>query len=189
MNTDIVTEGIVLTQEMIHLITTHTIGCVATVRPDGLPAVSPKATFLVLDDWTIAFAHIRSPGTVENLRRCPDLEVNFIDIFARRGCRIRGHARYVPRDDADADLRKRFKDEWADLYPLIKGIVVIAVTQAEVLSSPSYDIGATTSQLIKDWLRRYATALGFTVTKQGDEAAESDGTMHSSTDSNTSAFE
>ena len=158
--------GVVLTKEMIHLITAHTVGCVATVRPDGSPAVSPKGTFLVLDDRTIAFAHIRSPGTVENLQRCPDSEVDFIDIFARKGCRVRGRARYIALDDADADLQTKFKSKWADLYPLIQGIVVIAVTQAEALSSPSYEVGTDMTQLTEHWLRHYAAALGFTVTKQ-----------------------
>ena len=152
-----------LTQERIHLITTYRVGCVATVRPDGSPAVSPKATFVVLDDRTIAFANIRSPGTVENLRRDPSMEVNFVDVFARKACRVRGHARYVLRNDADVDLQTRFKNEWADLYPLIQGIVVVAVTHAETLSSPSYDVGAAASQLTEHWLHHYAAALGFSV--------------------------
>jgi len=159
----------VLTGEMIDLITTHTIGCVATVRPDGAPAVSPKATFLVLDDRTIAFANIRSQGTVENLRRRPDVEVDFIDPFARLGCRVRGHARYVLRDDAEAPLRTKFKEKWPDLYDLVHGIVTIDVTEAEALTSPSYDVGAVAGQLAEHWLRRYATDLGFAVTRQAHD--------------------
>ncbi len=157
-----------LTQEITRLIETYTIGCVATVRADGAPAVSPKATFLVLDDRTIAFANIRSTGTVENLRRRPDVEVDFIDIFARKGCRIRGRARYVLRDDAEADLRTKFKDGWPDLYDLMRGFVLIDITEAESLSSPTYDVGAVAGQLTEYWLRHYASALGFAVTKQTD---------------------
>ena len=151
---------------MIHLIATYTIGCVATVGSDGAPAVSPKGTFLVLDNRTIAFANIRSQGTVANLRRRPDVEVNFIDVFARKACRVRGRARYVSRDDAEADLRTKFKDAWSDLYDLILGIVTIDVIEAEMLSSPSYDLGAVTGVLTEYWLRSYGTALGFTVTKR-----------------------
>ena len=155
-----------LTKQMIQLIETYTIGCVATVRPDGAPAVSPKATFLVLDDHTIAFANIRSPGTVENLRGHPEVEVNFIDAFARIGCRVRGATNYILDDEINSELRALFKDKWPDLYELIQGVVIIEVTEAEVLSSPSYDVGAVTNQLTEQWLRRYATALGFAVTKQ-----------------------
>ena len=159
-----------LTQEMVHLITTYTIGCVATVRPDGSPAVSPKATFLVLDDRTLAFANIRSPGTVENLHRRPNVEVNFIDIFARKGCRVRGRARFILRDDTDTDIMASFNNKWPDLYPLIQGIVVIAVTEAEALSSPSYDVGATANQLTEQWLCHYAAFFGFAVTKETDRS-------------------
>ena len=155
-----------LTKQMVQLIKTYTIGCVATVRPDGAPAVSPKATFLVLDDHTIAFANIRSPGTVENLRWRSEVEVNFLDVFARIGCRVRGAGSYIPGDETKSDLRALFKDQWPDLYELIQGVVIIKVTEAEILSSPSYDVGAVADQLTEQWLRRYAAALGFAVTKK-----------------------
>ena len=58
----------------------------ATVTPEGRPAVSPKGTFLVLDDETIAFGHIRSPGTLANLARRPEAEVNFVDQWTAREC-------------------------------------------------------------------------------------------------------
>ena len=40
---------------MVKLIEENTIGLVATVTPDGFPAVSPKATMIVLDGTHIAF--------------------------------------------------------------------------------------------------------------------------------------
>jgi len=40
-------------------------------------------TFVVLDDRTIAFGEIRSPGTIRNLRANPRIEVNFVDVFVR----------------------------------------------------------------------------------------------------------
>ena len=161
-----------LTAEMIHLVSTYTIGCVATVRPDGAPAVSPKATFLVLDDRTLAFANIRSEGTIENLDHRPELEIDFIDIFARRGCRVRGRTRYVLRDEADADLQARFKEQWSELFDLVHGIVVVEVTQADLLTSPAYDVGAVEDQLTEQWLRKHASALGFTVVRASAHSAE-----------------
>ena len=161
-----------LTQEMIGLIASHTIGFVATVRSDGAPAVSPKAPFLVLDARPIAFAHRRSRGTVENLRGCPDVEVNFIDVLARKACRVRGRPRYVLRQDAEADLQARYREGWPDLYHLMQGFVVIDVTAAEIILSPAYDVGAKADQLTEHWLRRYAAGLGFTLTKGGERPAE-----------------
>lgn len=155
-----------LTEQMIRLISAYTIGCVATVRPDGAPAVSPKGTFLVFDDRTIAFANIRSQGTVENIRRDPRVEVDFIDVFGRKGCRISGLARYVAIEDAEPGDRTMFRDKWPDLYDLVRGIVFIDVVDGEDLSSPSYDIGAVRSELAEKWLRQYADVLGFAVMKQ-----------------------
>ena len=48
-----------LTEEMQYIIRNFNAGSVATVDADGRPKVSPKATFLILDDATIAFANIR----------------------------------------------------------------------------------------------------------------------------------
>jgi hypothetical protein len=36
------------------------LGFVATIAADGTPCVSPKATFFVVDDCTIAYGDIRS---------------------------------------------------------------------------------------------------------------------------------
>ena len=64
------------------------LGFVATITPDGQPAVSPKGTFLVLDDATIGFGNIRSPGTLANLAARPGVEVCFVDPFTRKGARL-----------------------------------------------------------------------------------------------------
>ena len=56
-----------LTDAMRQLIEENTVGLVATVTPDGAPAVSPKGTTVILDERTIAFGDIRSPQTVRNI--------------------------------------------------------------------------------------------------------------------------
>ncbi len=155
-----------LTDAMKAIIETYTVGCLATVRPDGTPSVSPKGTFLIVDDRTVAFAHIRSQGTVDNLRSRADVEVDFIDVFRRKGCRVRGIATYAPRDQAEPLLLARFKDSWPDLYGLLKGVAVIAVTAAEIVTSPAYDVGAVPDALAEHWLRHHATRLGFAVSKR-----------------------
>jgi len=60
------------------------LGFVATVTEDGMPSLSPKGTFFVLDDETIAFGEIRSPNTMKNLAHQAKAEVNFIDIWLRK---------------------------------------------------------------------------------------------------------
>ena len=77
-----------LTSEMRRLINENTIGLVATVTPEGKPAVSPKATSVVLSPSEIAFLDIRSPKTRQNIKANPNVELNYVDVFRRKACRL-----------------------------------------------------------------------------------------------------
>jgi predicted pyridoxine 5'-phosphate oxidase superfamily flavin-nucleotide-binding protein len=141
-----------LTPEMTRLIAEQPLGFLATVTPDGRPSLSPKGTFTVLDDKTIAFGEIRSPGTIRNLQANPGIDVNFVDVFTRKGCRISGTASIVARGaDGFDELLLRLNTA---LAPRIRAIVVIAIAKALPLSSPSYDDGATEESLRKSWTAR-----------------------------------
>lgn len=74
-----------LTPDMKRIIEEQLLGFVATTAPDGTPNVSPKGAFFVVDDKTIAFGEIRSPGTIRNLRTNSRIEINFVDPFVRKG--------------------------------------------------------------------------------------------------------
>lgn len=131
------------------LITRWRLGNIATVTPGGRPSVSPKGTFLVVDDTTIAFGEIRSPQTVTNLTHNPECEVNFVDAFTRKGARLRGQAAMVRRDTADFDaLYPRFQEVWGDLCDRMNLIVKIDVTEVKPLTTPPYDTGATEDEMI-----------------------------------------
>ena len=71
-----------ITSEMRTLICENTIGLVATVTPGGKPAVSPKATSVVLSPSEIAFLDIRSPKTRQNIKANPNVELNYVDVYA-----------------------------------------------------------------------------------------------------------
>src|SRR6476661_4884177 len=88
-----------LTPDMKRIIQEQRLGFVATADPDGTPNVSPKGTFIVLDDKTIAFGEIRSPGTIRNLCANQRIEVNFVDPFVRKGYRFAGTATVVERQN------------------------------------------------------------------------------------------
>src|SRR4051795_10399626 len=78
-----------LTHDMRRLVEAE-LGFVATVCPDGTPNLSPKGTIAVWDDDHVVFADIRSPGTVENLRANPSVEINVVDQLSRTGYRLKG---------------------------------------------------------------------------------------------------
>ena len=107
-----------LTEPMKKLIATYSAGAVATTNEDGTPAVSPKATFVVVDDTRIAFGNIRSPGTVANIRSRPDVEVNFIDVLARRAVRVKGRAEIVEKEsEAGRRMAPAFEELWGPMCP------------------------------------------------------------------------
>ncbi len=128
-----------LTAPMKRLIANYNAGAVATTNEDGTPAVSPKATFVVIDDGCIAFGNIRSR---------PDVEVNFIDVLTRRAVRIRGQAEVVDKEsDAGRRLLPAFEEHWAPYLEHMQNFVGISITYAELILSPAYDIGHTAEEL------------------------------------------
>ena len=137
-----------LTAPMKRLIANYNAGAVATINEDGTPAVSPKATFVVVDDGCIAFGNIRSPGTVANIRSQPDVEVNFIDVLTRRAVRVRGRAEIVGKEsEAGQRLLPAFRELWTPYLDRMQNFVSISITHAELILSPAYDIGHTAEEL------------------------------------------
>jgi len=143
-----------LTPDMKRIVQDQPLGYVATVSADGAPNVSPKGTFFVVDDATIAFAEIRSPATIRNLQNNPRVEVNFVDPFVRKGYRFAGTAKILLRGEGRFDelLRK----SGSSLAPRVKAIVTISVAKALPLVSPAYDDGTATEDTIRrSWTARF----------------------------------
>ena len=137
-----------LTAPMKRLILNYNAGAVGTINEDGTPAVSPKATFVVIDDGCIAFGNIRSPGTVANIRARPDVEVNFVDVLTRRAVRVKGQAEIVEKtSEAGRRLEPAFQEHWSPYLHHMQCFVSISVTHAELVLSPAYDIGHTADEL------------------------------------------
>jgi predicted pyridoxine 5'-phosphate oxidase superfamily flavin-nucleotide-binding protein len=143
-----------LTADMKRIIEEQLLGFVATTAPpDGTPNVSPKGTFFVVDDNTIAFGEIRSPGTIRNLRANPRIEINFVDPFVRKGYRFAGTADVVERgDDAFDALLGHYHGA---LEPRLRAIVAVTVTKALPLTSPVYDDGAGEPDVRRGWTTRF----------------------------------
>lgn len=138
-----------LTPRMIEIIETWRLGFVATVTVGGHPNISPNGTFVVLDDRTIAFGEIRAPHTVTNLVTQPEVAVSFINPLNRKGVRVHGQAALIRRDTEEfGALIPMFAEEWGALADKINLIVKIPVLEAELLTSPAYDMGASEAELV-----------------------------------------
>jgi predicted pyridoxine 5'-phosphate oxidase superfamily flavin-nucleotide-binding protein len=143
-----------LTADMKRIVREQPLGYVATVSADGSPNLSPKGTFFVVDDATIAFAEIRSPATIRNLQSNPRVEVNFIDPFVRKGYRFAGSAKILAR--GEGNFEELLKKSGTSLAPRVKAVVVISVAKVLPLVSPAYDDGtATETGIRKSWTTRF----------------------------------
>jgi len=147
---------------MIKIITDYNAGAVATVNDDGTPAVSPKATFVIVDDNCIAFGDIRSPGTTANIKQRPNVEVNFIDVLSRQAVRVAGRASIVEKDSAQGqNLMPLFQQNWAPYLDVMQAFVSISITRSELILSPAYDVGhdkAELTQVNLEKLKRLANS-------------------------------
>jgi predicted pyridoxine 5'-phosphate oxidase superfamily flavin-nucleotide-binding protein len=145
-----------ITQDMVDVIESAKLMFVATVRPDGTPNVSPKGSVRALDSEHLIFADIASPGTIENLRTCPAVEVNVVDFISRRGYRFRGSARIVEAGEADFDwIGAWLRTTHGDQAPCTHA-VKIRVTETAELLSPAYTFGHVAEpELRAAWITKY----------------------------------
>ena len=140
-----------LTDQMIATIEHQRLGFLATVDEEGAPRVSPKGTFVVIDEKTIAYGDICSPGSTNRIGCDPRVEVNFVDPLRRSGLRAQGQARFLEAGTPDFETEIARFERWGTLAARIKRIVVIDISSAKPVRTPAYDDGVTEAELIRTW--------------------------------------
>jgi len=143
-----------LTGDMKRVVEEQRLGFVATVCPDGAPSLSPKGTTAVWDDDHLVFANIRSPGTLANLRRNPNVDVNVVDPFVRKGYRFKGTATILENGPV-YERALDFYRQRGSVIRLIHEIVLIHVLNAQAIDSPAYDLGMTEAEVRDRWERHF----------------------------------
>ena len=94
-----------LTEEMRDLIETQKVYFVATADRQGRPNVSPKGSIYVVDDETLAFAHLSSQKTRANLKSNPNnIAVAVADLKALKGYQFRGKAELLEEGNIYNDV-------------------------------------------------------------------------------------
>ena len=145
-----------LTATMKDLITTFPLGFVATITPEGAPAVSPKGTFIALNDTTIAFGDIGSPGTRRNLMANPAVQINFFDPFRRKAVRVSGTATLHPRgSDWFVTHHAKWLDTFGTLANRIALFAQIDIQAASEIWTPPYDDGVTENEMIATYVAKF----------------------------------
>jgi predicted pyridoxine 5'-phosphate oxidase superfamily flavin-nucleotide-binding protein len=139
-----------MTSEVREFIKIQKLGFIATVCPDGTPNLSPKGTTTVWDEDHLIFADIHSPETVSNLRNNPAIEINVVDVFTRRGYRLKGTAKII----SDGPLFKEIANAYGENAKKYKinNFVLVKVERVIEITSPVYDTGITPEEIRGKWV-------------------------------------
>ena len=130
------------------------LGYVATVSENNLPNLSPKGTIIVWDDETLAFADIRSPNTLKNLEKNPNLEINVIDPLIRRGYRLSGIGSIIRAGKNFDAILKHYRE--IGIKSPINAIVLVKIENISPVTSPLYDLGVSELELKEKWKKYFS---------------------------------
>ena len=142
-----------ITHKIRKLLSEQKLGFVATVSPDGTPNLSPKGTIIAWDKNTLAFANIRSPQTMRNLRNNPSVEINVVDPFSRKGFRFNGVAEVISNGEKYDEIFSHYQK--SGVKSSIKSIVLVDVKEVNEILSPLYDLGFTEDEIKTRWKKYY----------------------------------
>jgi len=87
--------------------------------------ISPKGTIIGWTSEFLAFANIRSPDTVNNLKNNPDVEINVIDPLLRRGYLFKGSTRILNDGQMYDEILEFYKN--LGIKSIIHEIILVTV--------------------------------------------------------------
>ena len=144
---------IVISNKIRSFVNFQKLGYVATVSSDNSPNLSPKGTIIVIDESHLAFADIRSPQTIENLRHNSSIEINVVDPISRKGFRFKGDGKIISEGTQFSEILEQYKRN--GIKSKINAIVLVTVNKFSEVTSPSYDLGMTEDELVSKWKKYY----------------------------------
>jgi uncharacterized protein len=142
----------IISEDMRRVVEEQRLGYAATVCPDGTSNLSPEGTTAFWDADRLIFADIRSPGTVENLRHNPTIEVNVVDPISRKGYRFKRTGMVLTDGDLFDEALEFYRERGVEGE--IRAVVLVEVERALPLTSPAYDLGAT-EEVRERWERHH----------------------------------
>ena len=143
-----------ITQEIKDFLNLQKLGYVATVTSDGKPNISPKGTIIGWDSQTLAFADIRSPDTLKNLKDNPNIEINVIDPLLRKGFLFEGQAQIIQDGIVYDEILSHYRQN--GIKSPITSIVLVSVSTVSDVTSPLYDMGITEEEIKSKWQKHFA---------------------------------
>ena len=138
-----------ITSKIKNFLIQQKLGYVATVSSDGMPNISPKGTIIGWDSETLAFANIRSPDTIDNLKNNPNVEINVIDPILRKGYLFSGVCTILTEGDLFDEIFSYYRNY--GVTSMIHSIVLVKVLKISPVTSPLYDMGISEAEMKLKW--------------------------------------
>jgi len=142
-----------ITKEIREFLEQQKLGFVATVSFDGTPNISPKGTIIGWTSDLLAFANIRSPDTVNNLKNNPHVEINVIDPLLRKGFLFKGMSQILHDGQMYDEILAFYKN--SGIKSSINEIVIVAVSDVSIVTSPLYDLGTSEKEIKSKWKKHF----------------------------------
>lgn len=142
-----------ITDEIKNFLDLQKLGYVATVSSDGTPNLSPKGTIIGWSKHQLAFADIRSPDTVKNLKTNPNVEINVIDPLLRKGFLFKGVAKIIKDVPPYDDILKHYRNN--GIKSPIDSIILVDVVDVSEVTSPLYDLGISEDEIKSKWKKHF----------------------------------
>ena len=143
----------VISSEIKSFLNSQKLGYVATVSPDGKPNISPKGTIISWTSDLLAFANIRSPDTMSNLKINSAMEINIIDPLSRKGYLFIGTGKIIKDSPLFDEIVTYYRN--SGIQSPINSVVLVTVSSVSEVTSPLYDLGKSESEIKLRWKKYF----------------------------------
>ena len=143
----------VISSEIKSFLNSQKLGYVATVSSDGKPNISPKGTIISWTSDLLAFANIRSPDTMSNLKINSAMEINVIDPLSRKGYLFIGTGKIIKDSPLFDEIVTYYRN--SGIQSPINSIVLVTVSSVSKVTSPLYDLGKSESEIKLRWKKYF----------------------------------
>ena len=92
-----------------------------------------------------------------NIAERPVIEINFIDVLARKAVRLRGRAVMYSRSAPEFAELFAALSGWKGYTDMMKAVVRVDIDTASLILSPAYDLGHTEAQLREQYRAKFTS--------------------------------
>ena len=143
----------VISSEIKNFLNSQKLGYVATVSSDGKPNISPKGTIISWTSDLLAFANIRSPDTMSNLKINSAMEINVIDPLSRKGYLFIGTGKIIKDSTLFDEIVTYYRN--SGIQSPINSVLLVTVSSVSEVTSPLYDLGKSESEIKLRWKKYF----------------------------------